>query len=88
LFTNTIYTFDLYVDAVAKAPNTSFDVYADPTVIFDPASTPPTGAVLRINTGLTTIAGVPEPESWALLTAGFGVVGSMARRRRMVRVTA
>jgi hypothetical protein len=27
---------------------------------------------------------VPEPSSWALLIAGFGLVGAMARRRRLV----
>ncbi|KPF66614.1 hypothetical protein IP88_12745 [alpha proteobacterium AAP81b] len=27
-------------------------------------------------------AGVPEPESWALLVAGFGLSGAMLRRRR------
>ncbi len=31
---------------------------------------------------------VPEPASWAMLIAGFGLVGAAARRRRMVRVTA
>lgn len=27
---------------------------------------------------------VPEPASWAMLIAGFGLVGAMARRRRLV----
>lgn len=27
---------------------------------------------------------VPEPQSWALLIAGFGLIGAAARRRRMV----
>ncbi len=30
---------------------------------------------------------IPEPASWALLTAGFGLVGSSARRRRMAAHT-
>lgn len=29
-----------------------------------------------------TIAGVPEPQSWALLIAGFGLTGAAMRRRR------
>ena len=33
-------------------------------------------------------AGVPEPASWALLAAGFGIVGSVARRRSMRTVAA
>jgi PEP-CTERM motif len=31
--------------------------------------------------------GVPEPASWALMIAGFGVVGAAARRRTKMRVT-
>lgn len=34
-----------------------------------------------IHTGF--INGVPEPASWAMLVAGFGLVGTMARRRRV-----
>ncbi|MBV8972771.1 MAG: PEPxxWA-CTERM sorting domain-containing protein [Sphingomonadaceae bacterium] len=29
----------------------------------------------------TDVGGVPEPASWALLVAGFGVVGALQRRR-------
>ena len=32
--------------------------------------------------------GVPEPASWAMLIAGFGLVGAAARRRRNVAVAA
>jgi hypothetical protein len=32
--------------------------------------------------------GVPEPASWAMLIAGFGLVGAVARRRRQVTVAA
>jgi hypothetical protein len=30
-------------------------------------------------------AAVPEPESWALMLAGMGVMGWLARRQRAVR---
>ena len=30
----------------------------------------------------TWVAGVPEPATWAMLVAGFGLVGAAARRRR------
>ncbi|MFN7174641.1 MAG: PEPxxWA-CTERM sorting domain-containing protein, partial [Thermaurantiacus tibetensis] len=28
---------------------------------------------------------IPEPATWAMLIAGFGLVGGMARRRRLAR---
>jgi PEP-CTERM motif len=42
--------------------------------------------------GLQTLAsvapgGVPEPAAWALMIAGFGLVGGAVRRRAAVRVT-
>jgi hypothetical protein len=40
----------------------------------------PTG--LRVE--MTGTAAVPEPASWAMLIAGFGLVGAAARRRRTV----
>ena len=43
---------------------------------------------MRVVTGgVATTATVPEPASWALLVAGFGLVGVIARRRT-VRVAA
>jgi hypothetical protein len=44
----------------------------------------------QIGEGFTTYsaAQVPEPASWALLIAGFGLVGAMARRRRITIVAA
>lgn len=33
-------------------------------------------------TGVTAVAPVPEPETWALMLAGLGVVGRLARRRQ------
>ena len=36
-------------------------------------------------TGTTAVAPVPEPETWALLAAGFGALASVARRRREKR---
>ena len=35
-------------------------------------------------TGFTSAGAVPEPQSWALLVAGFGLVGAVLRRRRPV----
>ena len=35
-----------------------------------------------------SVGAVPEPASWAMMLAGFGVVGGAMRRRSMARVTA
>jgi hypothetical protein len=34
---------------------------------------------------ITTAAPIPEPENWALLIAGFGLVGAAMRRRALAR---
>jgi hypothetical protein len=31
---------------------------------------------------LTAVAAVPEPETYAMLLAGLGVIGAIARRRK------
>ena len=38
--------------------------------------------------GVFTVNAVPEPSSWAMLIAGFGLVGAAARRRRQVQTAA
>ncbi|OYQ37903.1 hypothetical protein CHU93_00270 [Sandarakinorhabdus cyanobacteriorum] len=35
-----------------------------------------------VDTQLSKVGAVPEPSSWAMLIAGFGLVGAVARRRR------
>ncbi len=40
------------------------------------------------DTQLQRTGAVPEPASWAMLIAGFGLVGAMARRRRLAIVSA
>ena len=40
------------------------------------------------DTQLQRTGAVPEPASWAMLIAGFGLVGGMARRRRLATVSA
>lgn len=42
----------------------------------------PTG--LRVEFQTSSINAVPEPASWAMLIAGFGLIGAAARRRRAV----
>jgi hypothetical protein len=40
------------------------------------------------STGVLGTGAVPEPASWAMLIAGFGLTGAAARRRRAVAVAA
>lgn len=40
------------------------------------------------NNGAVGVAGVPEPAAWAMLIAGFGGVGALAREKRRRRATA
>ncbi len=42
----------------------------------------------QFTTASATFGAVPEPASWGLLVAGFGFVGTILRRRRMVTVAA
>lgn len=36
--------------------------------------------------GIVTLGAVPEPSSWAMLVAGFGLAGAMLRRQRARRI--
>ena len=60
-------------------------LFADPLLTIDPvwaAANP--GYTLKFSVGIGNLAGptgVPEPASWALMVAGFGAVGTVARRR-------
>lgn len=36
-----------------------------------------------VDNTITPIGGVPEPAAWALMVAGFGLIGTMARRRTL-----
>lgn len=40
------------------------------------------GPQFRGESGVGVVTGVPEPDSWAMLIAGFGLAGAMARRKR------
>ena len=65
----------------------SASVYLDPFISIDPTwSAAHPGYSLHVEPGFGNSAAggaVPEPASWALFVAGFGVVGAAARRRRV-----
>ena len=44
--------------------------------------------VIFERTGTTLMPGVPEPATWGMMVAGFGLLGGALRRRRGVAVTA
>ncbi|GGE05546.1 hypothetical protein GCM10011529_09910 [Polymorphobacter glacialis] len=43
-----------------------------------------TGGADSVGWDSVTLNSVPEPESWVMLIAGFGLVGAVARRRRSI----
>jgi len=84
---NTWYTIDMAVSAGAttlagydvSAANASAYAFADPYLSLDP-STPNTAAyTLEISPGIgngpLVVTSVPEPDTWALLMGGLGIVG-------------
>ena len=46
------------------------------------------GAFTVTAAGSAPVGGVPEPAAWALMLAGFGLTGVVARRRRGTVVAA
>jgi hypothetical protein len=67
----TSFSFQTTVDGTAPLSLTVFGYVGDPDTLVDAAG--------RYGGTITVI---PEPETYALLLAGLGVVGAMARRRR------
>lgn len=48
----------------------------------------PVGVSFTSESGVFLTGAVPETSSWAMLIAGFGLIGAMARRRRIVAAAA
>lgn len=71
----------------ALAPNTSYTLSLTNFGNFGPGTLNSVGTV-QFDMDWTIlqdrVPGIPEPASWALLIAGFGLVGATARRRRAV----
>ncbi|OSZ67195.1 hypothetical protein CAP39_11540 [Sphingomonas sp. IBVSS1] len=56
--------------------------YVDPLIQIAPGVS---GFTINSNgPPMQVVSGVPEPDSWAMLIAGFGLVGAVARRRRAI----
>ena len=87
LMPNTDYSVGLFASAGGSCYRgivNSAEAFVDPSFTVDPAF----AALYRIVGVPTAVVppttGVPEPASWALLVAGFGLVGA-TRRRRLTR---
>lgn len=63
-----------------QAGNGSFSLYADDYDSFERS--------LRLKISREVAGVVPEPATWGMMIAGFGLVGFAARRRRMDRASA
>ena len=67
--------FDAPVHKVefTRSRNQALDIFSLDGISFNVAPAPP-----------PPVGGVPEPANWAMLIAGFGLVGASLRRRRAV----
>ncbi|MGH7016703.1 MAG: FxDxF family PEP-CTERM protein [Caulobacteraceae bacterium] len=84
-------SFDLYsgmpgsgtlVGASATMTGPSFDANLTPGVYYlQIVTNPPAESLIS---GALNVTAVPEPATWALLLAGFGLVGYAIRRRRVL----
>jgi Concanavalin A-like lectin/glucanases superfamily/PEP-CTERM motif len=79
--TNVTSFLHLFRDDFATGQGEASPGFVDYIRVYDTALT---GSEVA---GLTPPGGVPEPAAWALMIAGFGLVGSVMRRRQSVRVT-
>jgi len=74
---------DFTTPCIAARPVVNFSI--DCTGFFSFDGTHFTAQVQRaIAADLTQVLGIPEPQSWTLLIAGFGLVGATMRRQRQV----
>lgn len=94
-FSGTIAGVTLASYAVSTGPNATWKTFAGSTIIqtagfydvafvFDTNFFPSKDIVIDqvyIISGNPTLPGVPEPATWAMLIAGFGLVGATLRRR-------
>lgn len=67
--------------AVSIYGQTVLDAFTSVTTKNNP---PPSAETPLVQGGFTQVPVVPEPASWALMIAGFGLVGSALRRRTLV----
>jgi hypothetical protein len=75
--------FDIGYELTSSFAQASIDASHTATIDFDlPDGVFLTGASGAVFGDVPAVAGVPEPASWALMIAGFGLAGGMLRKRR------
>ncbi|OYQ34056.1 hypothetical protein CHU93_02605 [Sandarakinorhabdus cyanobacteriorum] len=74
--------YSISVGGAGTLRNGTAHAFVDPLISVAPTSS---GFTVTSNgPPMQVVSGVPEPDSWAMLIAGFGLVGAVARRRRAI----
>ncbi len=61
-----------------------YNLFSDSATVYELYKAVPNVGYVSNSTGTFSIAAVPEPGTWAMLVAGFGLVGFAARRQKAV----
>jgi hypothetical protein len=78
---NTVQSVYMLAEIDAKLVSSgSFSAFADPSITIDPSFSHAGDYSIQFSPGV--VVSVPEPETWATLLAGLGLVGLAGRRRR------
>ena len=84
---NQLQFIEIHADGAVSDPGGSYSVSIDPLITLAPGFADQ-GFSLFVAPDAQPPAGVPEPAAWALMISGFGLAGTMLRRKRAVVTTA
>ncbi|MFL6726537.1 MAG: PEPxxWA-CTERM sorting domain-containing protein [Sphingomicrobium sp.] len=79
--------YDIFSQAISTTVDISYTlgfIVSNPNIGDIPSNIIPSG--LRVTASDATVAGVPEPSTWALMLVGFGAIGFVMRFRRRATV--
>ncbi len=74
--------------SVSTASGVNYNWYFDGSYHLLNSVTSPGGFEVPHDMIISSVSAVPEPETWAMLGLGFGIVGAAARRRKGVSIAA